>query len=137
MKVSVKDCGGGRFEIQARDAVVAVDLLPADGGAADGFRSVELLLAGLGACTAGTMRTFAMNQQMAGFEGIDVVLTAETAEHPERVARIDLELRVKGAVSEPDLARLMRVGGRCKVHNTLHSDPVVEMKVADPADVAE
>lgn len=137
MKVSVKDCGAGRFEIRARDAVVAVDLFPADGGAPDGFRSVELLLAGLGACTAGTMRTFATNQKIAGFEGIDVIVSAETAEHPERVARIDLELRVQGDVSEEDLARLMRVGGRCKVHNTLHSDPVVEMHIGDPARITE
>jgi uncharacterized OsmC-like protein len=129
MEIVVKDCGAGRFEVHSRDAVVAVDLLPGDGGASDGFRSAELLLGALGACTAGTMRVFAVNQKIEGFEGIDVTVNAETSKNPERLSKIDVDVTVKGRVSEQDLERLMRVGSRCKVHNTLHGDPIVNIQL--------
>lgn len=137
MEVVIKDCGAGRFEVRSRDAVAVVDLLPSDGGAGDGFRSAELLLGALGACTAGTMRNFAVNQKIEGFEGIDIVLNGETAKSPERVSVIDVEIRVKGNLSESDLERLMRVGARCKVHNTLHSDPEVNVRLANPTTVSD
>ncbi len=137
MEVVVKDCGAGRFEIRTRDAVVAVDLLPSDGGASDGFRSAELLLAALGACTAGTMRSFAVNQAIEGFEGIDVVVNGETAKGPERVAQIDVDVQIRGNLSEADLERLMRVGSRCKVHNTLHNDPEVNMRLVSASTLSD
>ena len=137
MEVVVKDCGAGRFEIRTRDAVVAVDLLPSDGGPSDAFRSAELLLAALGACTAGTMRGFAVNQALEGFEGIDIVVNGETAKGPERVSRIDVDIQVRGNLSESDLERLMRVGARCKVHNTLHSDPEVNIRLVSPTPVSD
>jgi uncharacterized OsmC-like protein len=129
MEIVVKDRGAGRFEVHSRDAVVAVDLLPSDGGASDGFRSSELLLGALGACTAGTMRVFAVNQKIEGFEGIDVTVNAETSKSPERLSKIDVEITVKGSVSEADLERLLRVGSRCKVHNTLHGNPIVNIQL--------
>ena len=137
MEVVIRDCGAGRFEVRSRDAMVAVDLLPSDGGASDGFRSAELLLAALGACTAGTMRSFAVNQALEGFEGIDVVVTGETAKGPERVTPIEVEVRVRGSLSESDLERLMRVGARCKVHNTLHNDPEISMRLVVSASQSE
>ena len=133
MKIEVKDCGAGRFEVRARDAVLAVDLLPEDGGSLDGFRSAELLLGALGACTAGTMRAFAVNQGIAGFEGIDVVVNGETAKAPERVASLRLEVHIKGDISDADRERLLRVGSRCKVHNTLHNEPDIDMVAVDPS----
>ncbi len=129
MEITVSDCGEGRFEIRARKAVVYVDLLPDAGGADDGFRSVELLLAGLGACTAGTLRTYALNHGVAGFSGVDVTVRSEEAAAPERVGRIELELNVRGDVSAQDAERLLQVSGRCKVHNTLKNHPQIDGKI--------
>ena len=137
MKIEVKDCGAGRFEVRARDAVLAVDLLPEDGGPSDGFRSAELLLGALGACTAGTMRAFAVKQGIEGFEGIDIIVNAETAKAPERVASLRLEVQIKGDLSEADRERLLRVGSHCKVHNTLHNEPDIEMVAVDQTLVLE
>lgn len=130
MEVTVTDCGGGRFEARSRKAVVYVDLLPEAGGAEDGFRSVELLLAGLGACTAGTVRTYAMNHGVAGFEGIDVTVRSAEASAPERVGRIEVELQLRGALSEEDTARLVQVSNHCKVHNTLIHSPEMQTQVS-------
>ncbi|MDE3139334.1 MAG: OsmC family protein [Acidobacteriota bacterium] len=117
--------------------MVAVDLLPNDGGASDGFRSAELLLAALGACTAGTVRSFAVNQSIEGFEGIDIIVNGETAKGPERVSQIDVDVHIRGDISESDLERLMRVGSRCKVHNTLHSDPEVNVRLVSPTSLGD
>lgn len=137
MKIEIKDCGAGRFEVRARDAVLAVDLLPEDGGPSDGFRSAELLLGALGACTAGTMRAFAVKQGIEGFEGIDIIVNGETAKAPERVASLRLEVQIKGDLSEADRERLLRVGSHCKVHNTLHNEPNIEMVAVNPTLVLE
>ncbi len=137
MKIEIKDCGAGRFEVRARDAVLAVDLLPEDGGPLDGFRSAELLLGALGACTAGTMRAFAVKQGIEGFEGIDIIVIGETAKAPERVASLRLEVQIKGEISEADRERLLRVGSKCKVHNTLHNEPDIEMVAVDHTLVLE
>lgn len=129
MEITVSDCGGGRFEIRARKAVVYVDLLPDAGGSDDGFRSVELLLAGLGACTAGTVRTYALNHGVEGFSGIDVTVRSEEAAAPERVGRIQLEMSLHGNVSDQDADRLLQVSGHCKVHNTLNNPPQLDGRV--------
>jgi uncharacterized OsmC-like protein len=137
MRVVIRDCGAGRFEVRTRDAVLAVDLLPGDGGMPDGFRSAELLLGALGACTAGTMRAFAVRQEIQGFEGIDIIVTGEVAKQPERVARLNLQVDIKGDISVADKERLLRVGSHCKVHNTLHSEPEIEMNLDDSSLVLE
>jgi uncharacterized OsmC-like protein len=130
VKVTVSDAGDGRFEIRSRKAVVYVDLLPDNGGADDGFRSVELFLGGLGACIAGTIRAYAVNHNVPGFEGVDVIVHSEEASAPERVGRIELEVTSRGDVASGDAERLLVVGGRCKVHNTLHLPPSVDARVA-------
>lgn len=130
MEVTVSDCGDGRFEIRARKAVAYVDLLPDAGGGEDGFRSVELLLAGLGACSAGTLRTYARNHGVAGFTGVDVTVRSEELSAPERVGRIELIFNLRGDVSEHDAERLLQVSSHCKVHNTLHHMPEVTARVS-------
>ena len=133
MEISVTDCGEGRFEIRARKAVVYVDLLPESGGADDGFRSVELLLAGLGACTAGTVRTYAVNHGVKGFESVDVTVRSTEAAAPERVGRIEVELSLRGEVSDEDAERLLQVSSHCKVHNTLRLLPELTTEVVQLA----
>lgn len=129
MEISVTDCGEGRFEIRARKAVAYVDLLPDAGGAGDGFRSVELLLAGLGACTAGTVRTYAVNHNIAGFTGVDVSVRSAEASAPERVGEIEVALQLRGNVSDADAERLLQVSSHCKVHNTLRHLPELRTEV--------
>jgi len=136
MEITVTDCGEGRFEVRSRKAVVFIDLLPHAGGAEDGFRSVELMLAGLGACTAGTLRTYAVNHGIDGFAGVDVTVRSVEASAPERVGKIDLEIDLHGEMSDEDVERLLRVSSHCKVHNTLIHPPAIEVRVAGSSDVA-
>jgi putative redox protein len=112
----------GGLEARARGLTLAV-------GRADGtFRSVELLLAALGSCMLGTMLVFADNVGVS-LEGVSLELTPTLAAGPERVARIDMTMRIDGDVEPKRLASLRRVAEHCKVHSTLERVPEMTLVV--------
>jgi putative redox protein len=102
----------GRLEARARDVTLVV------GRGEGSLRSVELLLAALGSCMLGTMLVFADNVGIS-LEGVSLELTPTLTDAPERVARIEMTLRIDGAVEPKRLASLRRVAEHCKVHATL------------------
>lgn len=128
MKVEVRQIEGRRMEIDARGVTTVVDDLVADGGPGDGFRPTELLVGALGACTMGTVLTFAKNTGM-DVTGVSMTLEAEKASAPSRVASISMVLEVAGDLDEGDLERLWRVAAACTVHNTLKNEPTVDLKL--------
>jgi len=125
MDVAVRQVQGRRFEVEARGLSLVVDRLEEQGGPGDGFRPTELLLGALGACMMGTMLGFAENQDIP-VESVQVFLSDEVAEHPERIGRIRVEMQVSGAISEGQTASLRRVAARCKIHSTLAGAPQVD-----------
>jgi putative redox protein len=120
------------MEINARGVTTIIDDLIEDGGPGDGFRPTELLVGALGACTIGTMLTFAKNTGMP-VEGVSMVLEAEKAPAPSRVSSITMVMEVAGDLTAKDLERLQRVAKACTVHNTLKNEPLVEFKVVAAA----
>lgn len=129
--VEIVDQGGGRFEVRGDRACLIVDRPDGESGEG-GFRPVELLMAALGACTAGTIRSFAIAQGVGGFEGVDIEVTCEVMDKPERVGSFAVRLRLRGEVADRDAARLARIGAHCKIHNTLRSLPATELEVVAP-----
>ena len=134
MEVRVERMAGARFEIHARGVTTVVDRLEEQGGPGDGFRPVELLLGSLGACMLGTMLTFAENENI-DLGDMSLVLNPVLAEHPERVSRVEMTMRIGGDLSERQLQSLQRVGQRCKIHNTLHQG-VETVLTVEPAAAA-
>jgi putative redox protein len=135
VEVTVRRLSGARFEVTARDLTLIVDRLPEQGGPGDGFRPTELLLAALGACTAGTMMTFAEN------EGIDVgdvtlELASENAAAPTRIGEISVRMEVGGVPDDRVAESLRRVAHACRIRHTLERSPQIdfafEAKVATP-----
>jgi uncharacterized OsmC-like protein len=121
-RVVVERRADGGLEARARGLTLAV-------GRADGtFRSVELLLAALGSCMLGTMLVFADNVGVS-LEGVSLELTPTLAAGPERVARIDMTMRIDGDVEPMRLASLLRVAEHCKVHATLEGVPEMTLAV--------
>lgn len=116
------------MEIDARGVTTIIDDLVEDGGPGDGFRPTELLVGALGACTVGTMLTFAANTGMA-VDGVSMTLEGEKATAPSRVSSITMVMEVAGDLSTEELERLGRVAKACTVHNTLKNEPLVEFKV--------
>lgn len=128
MKVSATRVAGRRIRIEARDLSCVVDDLVTDGGPGDGFRPSELLLGALGACTIGTLITFAANNGIdLGAMSVDV--EAAKVAHPSRLGTITVRLAVEGNVSDRDLERLGRVASRCTIHSTLTRSPEISLDV--------
>ena len=113
MTVIVESIEGKTLRVTAGDATAIVD------GGADGFRSVDLLLGALGACSAGTMLTAAAEASIP-VTSVRVELRPVVALAPERVSRIKVKMTVGGDLSEDELDALKAAAQTCKVHNSLH-----------------
>lgn len=113
MTVIVERVEGKTLRVAAGDATVTVD------GGSEGFRSVDLLLGALGACSAGTMLTAAA-QASIPVTTVRVELRPVVTMTPERVSRIKVKMTIGGNLSKDDLVALRAAAETCKVHNSLH-----------------
>lgn len=84
-----------------------------------GVRAVDLLLASLAMCVAGTVRAYAEHHGVDGLFEVTAVATGEEVGPPARLAKATIALRLDGTLSENDRARLLRAGEHCKIHTTL------------------
>jgi putative redox protein len=100
------------------------------GGTDSGPSPYEYLLAGLGACTAMTVRMYARHKSLA-LERVSVTLRhdkihakdCEDCETREgRIDRIQRDIELEGELSDGERKRLMEIADRCPVHRTLHSE---------------
>ncbi len=126
MRIEMEQVEGRRFAIRARGNEVIVDDTIEAGGPGDGFRPSELLLGALATCMAGTMLTFARNQEIP-IHGISIAMEDEAAGHPDRIARIVIHMEVAADATERQQASLRRVASACKIHNTLERSPEIDV----------
>ncbi|MCC7484038.1 MAG: alpha/beta fold hydrolase [Burkholderiales bacterium] len=138
--VRVTEAGTGRF---AQEIVVGRHRLMADEPAALGGEDLgpspyDLLLAGLGACTAMTLRMYATHKKLP-LEKVSVELkhgkihaedcaSCETKEG--KIDRIERSIDIAGALDEAERKRLLEIADRCPVHRTLHSEVSIETREA-------
>ena len=110
------------------------------GGADSGPTPYDLLLAGLGACTAITVRMYAdrkgwplrqmtVRLRHSRIHAVDC-LDCETKNG--QLDQIERELRFEGELTDDQRARLMDIADRCPVHRTLHSEVLVATTEAQP-----
>jgi putative redox protein len=109
----------------------------AAGGEGLGFVPYELLLSGIGACTAITLLMYARRKEWP-VEDVNVDISHEKV-HPSACidaseeernagpsARVDLfrmQIAVKGDLSQEQLDRLLEIAERCPVHRTVEATP--------------
>jgi putative redox protein len=134
MHVTVTQMESGRLEIDAGGCRLVVDR-DGPGGEKQGFRPVELLLAALGACTAGTTISFAEGQGM-NLSGVRVELDCELSSRPERISNITMKVEIPGDLDSATRDQLFRVAKHCKIHNTLHREPEVNVKLVGGAEAS-
>lgn len=93
----------------------------------------DLLLAGLGTCTAMTIKLVADREQIP-LEGVEVTLDhqrchsedcADAGEGRPRIEVIERRLKLDGDLTEAQRARLLVIADRCPVHRTLESHPLI------------
>lgn len=137
--VRVSESGGGRYTQTVRvgrHALIADE--PASAGGSDaGPSPYDLLLAGLGACTAMTLRMYA-DQKQWPLEKVVVDLRhekihaadCETCETKDgKVDRIERVVRLEGDLDPAQRQRLLDIANKCPVHRTLHSEVFVPSRL--------
>lgn len=110
----------------------------AAGGMDSGPSPYDLLLAGLGACTAMTVRLYADAKGLP-LARVAVALThakvhaadcADCETRDGRIDRIERVLTIEGDLSAGDRAKLLAIAEKCPVHRTLQSEPWVTTRLA-------
>jgi putative redox protein len=140
-QVVVRETREGKFTqlVAAGRHVLRADEPVAAGGLDSGASPYDLLLAGLGACTAMTVRMYADLKKLP-LERVTVELRhdkihaqdcAECETKEGRVDRIERIVRLEGALDETARAKLLEIANKCPVHRTLHSEVTVPTRLED------
>ena len=123
--VSVEETGEGAFQVEVRagGARFVADEPVEVGGLGSGPTPYDLLAAGLGACTAMTLRLYARGKRLA-LDPVKVkVGHSRTANGADLfVRRVELE----GDLSPEQRTRLIEIAERCPVHRTLEKGAAIE-----------
>ena len=129
---------GFRTEVQIAGHRMVVDEPTAVGGTDDGPTPYEMLLAGLGACTAMTLRIYADRRNWP-LERANVTLqhrkvhAQDCVDCDKKATKMDVVDRVitlEGALTEEQRAKLLEIAERCPVHQTLQSKIQVNTRFA-------
>jgi putative redox protein len=140
--VEVAETGQGKFQ---QAVAVGPHRLLADepksvGGLDSGLSPYDFLLAGLGACTAMTVRLYAEHKRWP-LERVSVTLQhgkihAEDCENCETregmLDRIDRTITFAGALDSDQRKRLLEIADKCPVHRTLTSEIDIRTVEAPP-----
>lgn len=140
--VLVREAGEGKF---AQDIVAGAHVFRADepesfGGDDSGPGPYDLLLAGLGACTAMTLRMYAERKKWP-LAHVNVRLRHEKI-HAEdcidcetregKLDRIARRLTLEGDLDPEQRKKLLEIADKCPVHKTLTSEVKIETELDPP-----
>jgi uncharacterized OsmC-like protein/alpha-beta hydrolase superfamily lysophospholipase len=144
--VRVTETRGGKFQqaIAVGPHRIVADEPVAVGGLDSGPNPYDLLLAGLGACTAMTIRLYADRKNLP-LERVSVALAhgkvhaADCASCETRegmIDRIDRAITLEGPLDDAQRAKLREIADRCPVHRTLESEIEIRTVIEPAAEVA-
>ena len=138
--VLVSESGKGKFslELSAGPHHLAADEPRELGGDDTGPRPHEFVLAGLGACTAMTLRMYAERKKIP-LKSVSVRLThrkIKAAECPDCVSKegeveeITREISFTGDLDDQSRQRLLEIADKCPVHRTLTGEIKIRTMLA-------
>jgi uncharacterized OsmC-like protein len=130
--VTVMETGTGRFQqaVMAGPHRILADEPVSVGGLDTGLNPYELVVAGLGACTAMTIRLYAARKNLP-LERVTVTLKhgkvhaadCESCETKDgMIDRIERAIAFTGDLDDDQRKRLMEIADKCPVHRTLTSE---------------
>ncbi len=127
-------------EITAGKHQLIADEPPSVGGDDNGPTPYGYLLAGLGACTAMTLRMYA-DYKKINLEEVDVKLTHDKVHKKDgenmesskgKIDQIKRKIKLIGDLSDEQRKRLIEIADRCPVHKTLEGKPdILTEEVSD------
>ena len=139
--VIVTDSGSGRYSqrVTAGRHVLTADEPEARGGQDTGPSPYEYLLAGLGVCTAITLRMYVerhawpLRRTTVELQH-EKVLAADGRSETDRFRRV---IHLEGDLTEEQKLRLLRIAQRCPVSETLRHAAIVDTELAGGSISAE
>jgi putative redox protein len=132
MELKVVHLNGVKFEVQARSHTIVCDQ-PADNGGEDaGMTPPELLLASLGTC-AGFYAVQYLKARNLRESGLEVTVTAEKLKQPGRLGSFKIQVVCPVELTPEQSEGLMRSVRHCTIHNTLLSQPKIEVELTVPS----
>lgn len=85
----------------------------------------DLLAAGLGPCTAMTLRLYARGKQLP-LDRVTVTIDHSRRQGSEPADLFNRRLSLEGDLSDEQKQRLVEIAGRCPVHRTLEGGAAIE-----------
>ena len=132
-EIIVRENGQGRYqqEVIAGEHWLLADEPVSLGGADAGPAPFDFLLAGLGACTAMTLRMYAERKGLP-LTQVSVVLShdsvsADGVKRDRFLRRITLH----GDLTEEQRARMLEIANKCPVHRALSHSLMIESGLVD------
>lgn len=133
--VIISETGNGPYAelVTAGHHVVEADEPQSSGGDDSGISPYEFLMAGLGTCTAMTLRMYATRNRWP-VDKITIEVTHEkvSAADGNRVDRFERAIRLTGELTEDQRARLMAIAEKCPVSQTLQRPSLVVSRLSSP-----
>ena len=139
-EVTVVETGEGLFQVEVSAGGVhfLADEPPEVGGLGSGPTPYDLVAAGLGACTAMTLRMYARHKQLP-LDLMTVTVGHSRRKGAEPADLFTRRLQLGGGLSANQRQRLIEIAERCPVHRSLERGAVVETGPGDtmPDEAAE
>ena len=125
--VTVAETGEGDFQVEVSAGGVhfLADEPPEVGGLGSGPTPYDLLAAGLGACTAMTLRMYARGKQLP-LEQVTVTVGHSRRRGTEPADLFTRRLLLKGDLSDEQRQRLVEIADKCPVHRTLENGAAMD-----------
>jgi putative redox protein len=133
--VLVEETGAGKFQMQvtASGERFLADEPVEVGGMGSGPTPYELLAAGLGACSAMTVRLYA-TQKAWPLEKVRVAVRHSRQKDQLPADLFQRELEVDGPLDDIQRARLLEIADKCPVHRTLEAGSAIRTRLAPAAE---
>lgn len=137
MEVITRHLDGVRFSIETRGHTILTDQPLENGGQDSAMTPPELLLASLGSCAAfyaaQYLKTRNLISSNAASTGVEVTVTAEKLKPPARIGNFRIHVSCPVPLTEEQHQALTRSVHQCVVHNTLTSNPQIDIHINTPA----
>lgn len=125
--VRVVETGAGKFQMQitAGGTRLFADEPVAAGGLGSGPSPYELVSAGLGACSAMTLRLYADHKAWP-LARVSVTVSHDKIANQTPADRFTRIIGLEGDLDAAQRARLIEIAGRCPVHLTLEGGSIID-----------